>query len=125
MGNFVELLIATAKGELTSEPVPQKDEVAMTVVMVAEGYPGDYDKGKVIDGLDKTERSLVFHAGTKSNGNEVVTNGGRVLAVTGTGGSLEEASAEAYKAVSRIQWDGLYFRKDIGEDLKKWASSLS
>ncbi|MEP2668366.1 MAG: phosphoribosylamine--glycine ligase [Cyclobacteriaceae bacterium] len=123
--DFVELLIATAKGELTSEPVPQKDEVAMTVVMVAEGYPGDYDKGKVIDGLDKTERSLVFHAGTKSNGNEVITNGGRVLAVTGTGGSLEEASAEAYKAVSRIQWDGLYFRKDIGEDLKKWASSLS
>lgn len=123
--DFVELLMATAKGELTSAPVPQKKEVAVTVVMVAEGYPGSYDKGKPITGLDKTEGGLVFHAGTKSNGNEVVTNGGRVLAVTGTGGSLQAASEEAYKAVSRIQWDGLYFRKDIGEDLKKWADSLS
>ncbi|MEQ8362590.1 MAG: phosphoribosylamine--glycine ligase [Cyclobacteriaceae bacterium] len=123
--DFVELLVATAKGELTSKPVPQKKEVAMTIVMVAEGYPGSYGKGKVIDGLDKTEGGLVFHAGTKDNGNDVVTNGGRVLAVTGTGATLNEASEEAYKAVSRIQWDGLYFRKDIGEDLKKWAGSLS
>ena len=123
--DFVELLVATAKGELTSKPVPQKKEVAMTVVMVAEGYPGGYEKGKVIDGLSKVEDGLVFHAGTKSNGNDVVTNGGRVLAVTGTGATLDEASAAAYKSVSRIQWDGLYFRKDIGEDLKKWASSLS
>lgn len=123
--DFLELLVATAKGELTSQPVPQKKEMAMTVVMVAEGYPGSYGKGKVINGLDNTEGGLVFHAGTKVNGKDVVTNGGRVLAVTGTGAYLDEASEEAYKAVSRIQWDGLYFRKDIGEDLKKWAGSLS
>ncbi|MBX2941522.1 MAG: phosphoribosylamine--glycine ligase [Cyclobacteriaceae bacterium] len=123
--DFVELLVATAKGELTSQPIPQKEEVAVAVVMVAEGYPESYEKGKVIHGIDKAESGIVFHAGTKSNGNDVVTNGGRVLAVTGTGASLDEASKKAYKAVSGIQWDGLYFRKDIGEDLKKWANSLS
>lgn len=123
--DFVELLIATAKGELTSRPIPQKKEVAITVVMVAEGYPESYEKGKVIQGINNVANGLVFHAGTKSNGNDVVTNGGRVLAVTGTGTSLNEASKKAYKAVSGIQWDGLYFRKDIGEDLKKWANSLS
>ena len=123
--NFVELLVATAKGELTSGPVPQKNEVAMTVVMVAKGYPESYEKGKVIDGLSKVKDGIVFHAGTKNNGNEVVTNGGRVLAVTGIGTSLVDASAKAYSAVSSIRWDGLYFRKDIGNDLNKWAGSLS
>lgn len=123
--DFVELLVATAKGELTSGPVPQKNEVAMTVVMVAKGYPESYEKGKVIDGLSKVKDGIVFHAGTKNNGNEVVTNGGRVLAVTGIGTSLDDASAKAYSAVSSIRWDGLYFRKDIGNDLKKWAGSLS
>jgi phosphoribosylamine--glycine ligase len=123
--DFVELLVATAKGELTSGPVPQKNEVAMTVVMVAKGYPESYEKGKVIDGLSKVKDGIVFHAGTKNNGNEVVTNGGRVLAVTGIGTSLVDASAKAYSAVSSIRWDGLYFRKDIGNDLNKWADSLS
>jgi len=123
--DFVELLVATAKGELTSGPVPQKNEVAMTVVMVAKGYPESYEKGKVIDGLSKVKDGIVFHAGTKNNGNEVVTNGGRVLAVTGIGTSLVDASAKAYSAVSSIRWDGLYFRKDIGNDLNKWAGSLS
>lgn len=122
--DFVELLIQTAKGELTSTPVPQKDKVAMTVVMVAEGYPGSYEKGKVIQGLNKTTNGLVFHAGTKENNSEVITNGGRVLAVTGTGSNLNEASQEAYQLISSIHWDGLYFRKDIGDDLKKWSGSL-
>lgn len=123
--DFVELLLATAKGTLTSAPIPQKKEVAATVVMVAEGYPGNYEKGKAIKGLGDAKEGIVFHAGTKNNESEVITNGGRVLAVTGTGASLDEATEKAYKAVSRIHWDGLYFRKDIGEDLKKWAGSLS
>ena len=79
----------------------------------------------MINGLNQVGNGLVFHAGTKSHGSDVVTNGGRVLAVTGTGASLDEASKKAYKAVSGIHWDGLYFRKDIGEDLKKWAAPLS
>lgn len=123
--DFLELLVAAARGGLKSGPVPQKKEVAMTVVLASGGYPAGYEKGKVINGLNQVGNGLVFHAGTKSHGSDVVTNGGRVLAVTGTGASLDEASKKAYKAVSGIHWDGLYFRKDIGEDLKKWAAPLS
>jgi len=122
--DFVELLVATAKGDLKSGYVSQTKEVAATVVMVAEGYPGHYDKGKKIQGLELSSDGTVFHAGTKRNGDSVVTNGGRVLAVTGKGKTLDEATEDAYKTVSGIHWDGLYFRKDIGQDLKKWASSL-
>lgn len=122
--DFVELLLATASGQLKSGPVPQKDIVASTVVMVAEGYPGDYDKGKKITGTEEIAGSIIFHAGTRREGSDIVTDGGRVLAVTGQGKTIDEAIAEAYKGVSRIHWDGLYFRKDIGQDLKKWARSL-
>ncbi len=122
--DFVELLLATAKGELASKPVPQKRVVAATVVMVAEGYPEKYEKEKVIKGLGNTSDKLVFHAGTKVKGEEIVTNGGRVLAITGQGNNLEEAIKDAYGTISSIQWDGLYFRRDIGVDLKKWANSL-
>lgn len=122
--DFVELLLATAKGELTSKPVPQKSVVAATVVMVAEGYPGKYEKGMVISGLGNTSDKLVFHAGTKVNDGEIVTNGGRVIAITGQGNNLDEATKDAYSTISSIQWDGVYFRKDIGVDLKKWANSL-
>ncbi|MEQ8423501.1 MAG: phosphoribosylamine--glycine ligase [Cyclobacteriaceae bacterium] len=121
--DFLELLMATAKGELTSQPVPHKNDMAMTVVMVAEGYPEKYQKGKTIEGLDKVNSSLVFHAGTAENEGKVVTNGGRVLAVTGIGSTIDQAGSQAYKDVSSIQWDGLYFRKDIGQDLKNWTNS--
>lgn len=122
--DFVDLLLATASGQLTSNPVPQTNEVTTTVVMVAGGYPEAYDKGKKITGSEETAGSIIFHAGTKKEGNDIVTNGGRVLAVTGQGKTMDEAIAKAYKGVSRIHWDGLYFRKDIGQDLKKWARSL-
>jgi phosphoribosylamine--glycine ligase len=122
--DFVALLLATANGNLTSKVVPQTNEVATTVVMVANGYPGDYDKGQAITGLNKIASGVVFHAGTKASGDNIVTNGGRVLAVTGKGNTLDEATKEVYKAVSSIHWDGVYFRKDIGEDLKKWAKTL-
>ena len=122
--DFVELLVATANGQLKSQPVPHKKNVAATVVMVAEGYPGAYGKGKVISGINDAGDSLVFHAGTKAQGESVVTNGGRVLAVTGEGKTLNEAMIHAYKGVSRIHWEGLYFRSDIGKDLQKWANSL-
>lgn len=121
--DFVELLIATAKGELKSKAVPKKVETAATVVMVAEGYPGDYEKGKEIAGLEKKAPGIIFHAGTRELGGKITTNGGRVLAVTGLGSTLEEATDQAYKTVAGIHWDGLYFRKDIGEDLKKWANA--
>ncbi len=122
--DLVELLVATAKGELATTRIPQKKEIAMTVVMVAKGYPGDYEKGKAIQGLENNSKGIVFHAGTQWVNGKVTTNGGRVMAVTGMGSTLELARQEVYEAISGIHWDGLYFRKDIGEDLKKWASSL-
>ena len=75
------------------------------------------EKGKVIGGLRKTDHALVFHAGTRQKDQDVLTDGGRVLAVSGKGTSLEEARKQAYAAASQIQWDGLYYRQDIGQDL--------
>jgi phosphoribosylamine--glycine ligase len=119
--DLVDLLVATAKGELRSETVALHDQYAVAVALVSGGYPGAFIKGKVISGLPTAERgsALVFHAGAKSSNGQVVTDGGRVLAVTGTGLSLEEAREKAYATISDIRWDGLYFRKDIGLDLKK------
>ena len=88
------------------------------VVMAAEGYPGAYEKGRIIRGLDQADSLpdvTVFHAGTKQNGEAIVTSGGRVLGVTALGGNVQEAIETAYQAVGKIQWDGAQFRKDIGQ----------
>lgn len=115
-GDFVEPLIATAKGQLKGHRINARPSYALTVSLVAGGYPGDYKKGDVIKGHDQAG---VFHAGTKTNGGNVVTDGGRVLSVTGEGKTLSEARKNAYNRISAISWDGLYFRKDIGLDLQR------
>ena len=115
--DFVELLIAAAKGELKGKTVETDPNFAMTVVLVSGGYPGDYEKGKVIHGHDVKTDALVFQAGTKIQDSKIVTDGGRVLTVTGRGKTLTEASKNAYKTVASINWEGVYFRKDIGVDL--------
>lgn len=115
--DFVELLVACAKGELKGKHVEQADHFAVTLALVSGGYPGDYEKGKVIDGLTPAKKALVFHAGTKHLNGNVLTDGGRVLAISGKGNTLEEARKQAYDAAAEINWDGLYFRKDIGLDL--------
>lgn len=118
--DLVELLEATAKGELKSKTLEIEDNYAVTVALVSGGYPGDYTKGKVINGLNSDSKSQVFHAGTKQQNNNVLTDGGRVLAVTGKGSSLNDARQAAYEGVEKIDWDGLYFRKDIGIDLMNY-----
>jgi phosphoribosylamine---glycine ligase len=115
--DLVQLLAAAAKGELKHQKVEIDGRHSVTIALVSEGYPGDYKKGKKIRGLEKQSDALVFHAGTRLKDESVVTDGGRVLAVTGRGNSLEEARAAAYDCASGIGWDGLYFRKDIGKDL--------
>jgi phosphoribosylamine--glycine ligase len=115
--DFLELLVAAAKGELKGKELQIDPLYAVTVAMVSDGYPGSYQKGKVIRGLEAGNDRLVFHAGTKNGNGNIVTEGGRVLAVTGKGHSLEEARKGAYERVAEIQWDGLYYRKDIGIDL--------
>lgn len=115
--DLVELLVACAKGELKGRTLEVHDDFAVTIALVSGGYPGEYETGKVIRGLDHNGESIVFHAGTTRQKNDVLTHGGRVLAVSGKGNSLEQARASAYKTASAIDWDGLYYRKDIGQDL--------
>jgi phosphoribosylamine--glycine ligase len=118
--DFVELLVAAARGELREKQVQQENLFAVTVSLVSGGYPGDYQKGKLISGIKKNGKVLIFHAGTKDQGGNVLTDGGRVLAVTGRGADIMEASKNAYEGISGIHWDGLYFRTDIGLDLQRW-----
>jgi len=122
--DLVELLSACAKGELKDKTISIDNEYAVTVVMASGGYPNEFEKGKIISGLD-SKNSFVFHAGTSQHNGNVVTNGGRVLAVTGNGSTLSEASENAYESVSKIKWDGVYFRKDISQDLKRVEKDLN
>jgi len=116
--DLVDLMVATADGNLDEIKLDIDDKTAATVVMVAGGYPESYEKGKVISGLDKEgANSIVFHAGTKKLNDQVVSNGGRVLAVTGLGKNMQEALDQSYDLVEKIHWDNVYFRKDIGHDL--------
>jgi phosphoribosylamine--glycine ligase len=116
--DFVELLVAAAEGKLAQSTIEIDDHYAVTVALVSGGYPGDYEKGKVISGLNRENNgAFVFHAGTKKQGVEVLTDGGRVLAISGKGDTLEDARQKAYDAVSQINWNGFYYRKDIGVDL--------
>jgi phosphoribosylamine--glycine ligase len=115
--DLVELLVAAGTGTLNNVTFETDKQSAVTISMVSGGYPGDYEKGKEIKGLENTGESLTFHAGTKITGNAVVTDGGRVIAMTGIGTDLKTAREKAYLGASKLDWEGLYFRKDIGLDL--------
>ena len=117
--DLVDLLVASASGSLQDQKMEISEDCAATVVLVSGGYPGSYPKGKVISGLTNATDALVFHAGTVQKEKEVVTNGGRVIAVTGLGQDIHKAVANAYKAIDNIVWDGKTYRKDIGVDLIK------
>jgi phosphoribosylamine--glycine ligase len=94
------------------------------VMLVSEGYPGDFEKGKEIKGVEDIQDSLVFHAGTKLSGKDqkLLTNGGRVMAVTSMAFRLEDAIFQSMKSAASIKYSGKYFRKDIGEDLMKFTA---
>ncbi|HZM02544.1 MAG TPA: phosphoribosylamine--glycine ligase [Candidatus Saccharimonadales bacterium] len=114
--DLLDLLEACVDGSLDQVVLRWRPEAAVCVVMAAAGYPGSYVKGKPIHGLLETSRMAdikVFHAGTKRDGDKVVTNGGRVLGVTALGAGLAEARAKAYQTVAKIQFDGAQFRRDI------------
>ncbi len=119
--DLVTLLTATAKGTLQEIAMSISPQVAVTTVVVSGGYPGDYEMGKVIADTDKAEDVVVFHAGTAFNGKqEVVTNGGRVLALTGIANSLENAVHKSQRAAQMVQFEGKYYRHDIGLDLLRY-----
>ena len=111
-GSFSQALVHAATGCLSEDDVVVLPEAAATVICASGGYPGSYEKGKAIAGLADNP-ALVFHCGTKSADGAVVTSGGRVLSVTGRGATLREAVDRAYDGVSRISFDGMFFRRDI------------
>ncbi len=115
--DFLEVLEACGKGELKTQKIIPDERTVCTVMMVSGGYPGNYEKGKLIRGLNKVEDSIVFHAGTKKSGNDVVTNGGRVLAVTSYGNDLTDALGKSYMNIEAIEFEGRYWRRDIGGDV--------
>ncbi len=113
--DLVETMLACVDGTLAGKPIEWADGAAVCVVMASGGYPGSYEKGKEITGLDaaKAAGSLVFHAGTKAQGDKIVTGGGRVLGVVGQGADIKAAVAKAYEGVDAIHFDGEFHRRDI------------
>ena len=95
------------------------EDVATTVMLVSGGYPESYQKGKSISGLEDVENSIVFHAGTRQEGEKILTNGGRVMAITSFGRTVEDALSKSFDNAKKVQFDGKYYRKDIGFDLKE------
>ncbi len=117
--DLVELFEHVAAGKLNSIQLETDDRVATTVMLVAGGYPDDYEKGKVMTGFEKVKDCIAFHAGTKQEGDKVVTNGGRVIALTAYGNTMEEALKRSFAAAETIAYEKKYYRKDIGKDLLK------
>jgi len=115
--DFVDLLEGVAQGNLDEKSIEIDDRTAVTVMLVSGGYPEQYEKGKEITGLDKVDGSIVFHAGTASKNDQLVTNGGRVIAVSSYGTSKTEALAVSFANAQKIQFEGKYFRRDIGFDI--------
>lgn len=115
--DLVELLRGVAEGTLDSQKVEFDERTAVTVMQVSGGYPEAYEKGKAITGIDQVTDSIVFHAGTAMKDDQLVSNGGRVLAISSYGASKEEALAISYANAQKISFEGQYYRPDIGFDL--------
>jgi len=122
--DLVELLQATWEQKLDTVQIITDPRTACTVMAVSGGYPGDYEKGFEIEGLDGAEREngLVFHAGTRAYEEVVMTNGGRVLCVTAFGHSVAEAVARSQKSLEHIYFDRIYYRRDIGYEFMDTSS---
>jgi phosphoribosylamine--glycine ligase len=119
---LLPVLEAITTNTLREVQIEWDQRPAICVVMASSGYPGSYKKGKLISGLEEAEQmedTQIFHSGTALENGQLVTNGGRVLGVTALGGSIQEAINQAYKAVSKITWEGVYFRRDIGNKALK------
>lgn len=115
--DLVELFIAVNNQTLNNKNIEIDERFAVTVMCVSSGYPLQYEKGKEITGLDYIQDSIIFHAGTKIENGKILTNGGRVLSVTSYGNTMKDALRISYKNIEKINYDGKYFRRDIGWDL--------
>lgn len=115
--DLVELFLAVANEKLNEVALEIDDRSATTIMLVSGGYPEEYEKEKVISGIENVKDSIVFHAGTKMKNNQIVSYGGRVLAVTSYGSNFKEAIKKSYQNIDKLHFDKMYFRKDIGKDL--------
>lgn len=111
--DLLDIFLAINNGTLAEQPIEWSDEAAVCVIVASEGYPAAYPKGLPISGLDQVQDSIVFHAGTALKDGQVVTNGGRVLGITGLGKDIAEARQKAYADADRIHFDGKHYRADI------------
>lgn len=119
--DFLDLLQGVATQTLHEKQFSVTSDIATTVVLVSGGYPEDYEKNKVVTGIHNSKDSHVFHSGTTLKDGEVVTNGGRVFAITSFGKSIEEAIAKSFDAAEAVSYEGKYYRNDIGKDLINWG----
>lgn len=115
--DILDLFEGIGTNTLSERDIQFDERSASTVMMVSGGYPEAYEKGKKISGLNAVDKSIIFHAGTKSDGPTVLTNGGRVLAATSYGKDLKTALKNAYESVEKISFEGAFYRKDIGQDV--------
>jgi len=115
--DLVELFISTSNQTLDKFSLDFDTRTAATIMVVSGGYPEDYGKGFEISGLENIDGSIAFHAGTKLDNGKVVTNGGRVIAVTSFGDTFQEATKKSYQNIDKLHFDKMYYRKDIGFDL--------
>jgi len=115
--DLFELIEGVAKGDLAERTIESDNRFVTTVMLVSGGYPGHYEKGRIISGIENTTDCIVFHAGTKNSGDKIVTSGGRVLAVSAWGNTMTEAVQTSYRNAGLISFDGISYRKDIGFDL--------
>lgn len=116
--DLVDLLEGVASESLDKKRLEIDSRYATTVMLVSGGYPGDYEKGKIISGLESVNDSIVFHAGTIADKHSITTNGGRVIAISSYGNSKDEALNKSFSNAEKVCFDGKYYRKDIGFDLK-------
>jgi phosphoribosylamine--glycine ligase len=115
--DLLNLLKGIGDGTFSEKDLNITDEAATTVMLVSGGYPEAYEKGKEISGIEQVEESIVFHAGTKNDNGTIKTNGGRVIALTSFGETMEDALEKSFSSAEKISFEGKYYRKDIGFDL--------
>ena len=115
--DLVDIILTCLDGKLSGASTLFLDKYCTTVILASDGYPNQYEKGKKITNISDEDESIIFHAGTKLIDDNIISNGGRVLACTGFGSNLSQALNNSYRKANEIEWEDKYFRKDIGKDL--------
>jgi phosphoribosylamine--glycine ligase (EC 6.3.4.13) len=111
---LIEIVESIIERDLKRVKIKWKEEKSLCVILASKGYPGEYEKGKEIKGIDKVKDVIIFHSGTKIENSKIYTDGGRVLGITGIDKDMVKLREKVYKAVEKIDFEGKHYRKDIG-----------